>query len=541
MRALVRMVITVGLLLYLMGNAQKVDAEGDHDVIEFRSGDRLTGVVEGIDGKGNVSFRPELAAGGVLVRYEGIEGIRFGARIPRPQAPGKAARKLEVTPNTVVLWHMDEGEGVLIHDASGNGHDGAISGARWVKGRIGKALAFDGLDDYVELDQHAGKLDFDTPATVTLWFKSDEDAIQGSGGILWSLGERVEGGSDKHFLIILGNTTPAFENEQVSIATLAPGHQHVYYASPSKLWIAGGPTWHQLTAVLDGSRTRAYFDGEELALTDRYLGRAASDTGEYGEDLTAGQVRMGMLHDDHGERNFFKGLIDEVAIYNRALSGEEILAQYSGRMAEKVLLADGSQVRGKVESLEGGELRFNSEYAGAVVLKKEWIGRVIFFLGGAVTGDRISPKDGVDNIYFRNGDKVSGTVKGITEQTMILQTDFGNLEISRDKVAEISFAKVDRVKQRTQGISLEAGFANGDKILGTLLELNGEHLRLDVPFCEKLTVDRWALRRLEFNKSAVPSKRQDVLDERLERALANFGNLASDRTVLGARNRDEVR
>ncbi len=512
-RALVEMVITVGLLLFLLGNVQKVEAEGYHDAIEFRNGDRLTGVVEGIDGKGHVSFRPQLAVDGVLVRYEGIECIRFGARIPSSQAPGRGLRKLEVTPNTVALWHMDEGEGDVIHDASGNGYDGAISGARWVKGRIGKALAFDGEDDYVDLDQHAGKLDFYAPATISLWFKSDEDAIQGSG-FLWSLGERVERGIDKHFVINLGETTSALENEQVSIAIQDLSHRHVYYASPSRLWIAGGPTWHQLTVVVDGSRTRAYFDGEELALTDRYGGSVASNTGKYGEGLTAGQVRMGMLHDDHGARNFFKGIIDEVAIYNRALSGEEILVQYSGGMAEKVLLADGSRMRGKVESLEGEELRFNSEYAGAVVLKKEWIERVIFFLGGVVTDDRISPDNGTDSIYFRNGDKVSGSVKGITEQTMILQTYYGTLEVSRDKVAEISFAKADRVKQRTQGISLEADFANGDKILGALLEMNSEHLRLDVPFCEKLTVGRWGLRRLGFNKNAVPGDRQDVPDER---------------------------
>ncbi len=42
--------------------------------------------------------------------------------------------------STVLLWHFDEGAGETAADASGNGFDGAISGAEWVEGRFGKAL-----------------------------------------------------------------------------------------------------------------------------------------------------------------------------------------------------------------------------------------------------------------------------------------------------------------------------------------------------------------------------------------------------------------
>lgn len=46
-------------------------------------------------------------------------------------------------------WHFDEGSGNIAKDSSGNGYDGIIHGATWVDGKFGKALSFDGVDDYI--------------------------------------------------------------------------------------------------------------------------------------------------------------------------------------------------------------------------------------------------------------------------------------------------------------------------------------------------------------------------------------------------------
>ena len=46
-------------------------------------------------------------------------------------------------------WNFDEGAGSVVGDSSGNGNDGVIRGATWVKGKYGGALSFDGVDDYV--------------------------------------------------------------------------------------------------------------------------------------------------------------------------------------------------------------------------------------------------------------------------------------------------------------------------------------------------------------------------------------------------------
>jgi len=55
----------------------------------------------------------------------------------------------------VAEWHFDEGSGSVLEDSSGNGNDGVIYGATWVEGKYGKALSFDGVDDYVDFGNDA--------------------------------------------------------------------------------------------------------------------------------------------------------------------------------------------------------------------------------------------------------------------------------------------------------------------------------------------------------------------------------------------------
>ncbi|MFQ6120757.1 MAG: hypothetical protein ACE5KE_12850 [Methanosarcinales archaeon] len=54
---------------------------------------------------------------------------------------------------TVAYWTFDEGSGNIAHDISGNGNDGSVYGASWTSGKVGKALDFDGSNDYVDTHQ----------------------------------------------------------------------------------------------------------------------------------------------------------------------------------------------------------------------------------------------------------------------------------------------------------------------------------------------------------------------------------------------------
>ena len=77
----------------------------------------------------------------------------------------------EIDPDTVVgVWLFDEGKGDVATDASGNGLDGEFNGKpKWVEGKFGEALEFDGKSAYVQVPAHENPND---AITVSAWAKS---------------------------------------------------------------------------------------------------------------------------------------------------------------------------------------------------------------------------------------------------------------------------------------------------------------------------------------------------------------------------------
>ena len=71
----------------------------------------------------------------------------------------------------VAEWHFDEGAGSVLKDSSGNGNDGVIYGATWVDGKYGKALSFDGVDDYISVPYNSLFDIHGKTHTVLTWVK----------------------------------------------------------------------------------------------------------------------------------------------------------------------------------------------------------------------------------------------------------------------------------------------------------------------------------------------------------------------------------
>ena len=87
--------------------------------------------------------------------------------------------------NTIALYRFDEGTGTTFLDASGNGHDGTLTGASWTTGLMGSAASFDGSNDY-GLVPHS--TDFNVSSTddftMETWVKA------GSAGTWFVKGQR---------------------------------------------------------------------------------------------------------------------------------------------------------------------------------------------------------------------------------------------------------------------------------------------------------------------------------------------------------------
>jgi len=226
---------------------------------------------------------------------------------------------LPQTENGLVLYLTgNAGAGKIMHDCSPMGNNGRIHGATWTQGKFGKALSFDGVDDYVEIPDSAS-LDITDAITIEAWVKP-----RGSYADLeFPTIVRKEGAYALRFGHSTGNL-----NGIVWI-----GGSVVYSNSIENAWDT--TKWTHFAFVYDGQYLRLYRNGVEAASPKAYTGTI---------DVSANNLGIGAT----GEGNYlFNGIIDEVRIYNRALSEEEIRAHFKGAVIKlKAGLSAPVRIRG---------------------------------------------------------------------------------------------------------------------------------------------------------------------------------------------------
>ena len=212
---------------------------------------------------------------------------------------GNSSAKIDFD-NCVGMWLFDEGSGNVAKDSSGKDNTGAIhGGAKWVDGKLGKALSLDGTDDYVEIN-HDETLMVGGEHTIALWFKL----------------ENVPGGGMG--IVTKDDWAPGFWWDADKI-------RHHTHDPPATLHYVDADwnpdtDWHHVAATWDGEKFDIYLDAESISsgVTDADIGRNALTDKPllFGIYLRTGQ------HDQWGA--FFGGIIDEVVIFNTALSEDDI-------------------------------------------------------------------------------------------------------------------------------------------------------------------------------------------------------------------------
>ncbi|MHC4645789.1 MAG: S8 family serine peptidase [Planctomycetota bacterium] len=216
----------------------------------------------------------------------------------------------------VAQWKFDEGAGVIAYDSAGS-HDGDLLGEpNWVTGQVGTyALEFDGIDDYVETDSSYSILGGDVSFTVAAWFNTLATYSTSSlnlGARLITIYNNLEPGPfSKVGLGFYGDGTDTlmcYYNSTIGIGTVLESESDF-----------NDGQWHHLAASYDAN-------SDELTL---YYDGAAAGSEDAGRIDYAGTrpARIG-LFDPDGNRGAFNGLIDEVRVYDRTLSPEEILQLY---------------------------------------------------------------------------------------------------------------------------------------------------------------------------------------------------------------------
>ena len=219
-----------------------------------------------------------------------------------------AVAATHTTPGPIGLWHLDTiSESNTVIDSSGNGYSGyLINGPVLTDGILGNAFRLDGVNDRIRINYVAALEP--TTLTVEAWVNQDQTVttkqyIVGNADEFQSIGYglRLDASGRPGFIMGRGFGTDGYENDiAVSATSIRDGQ------------------WHQVVGTFDGTVLRLYVDGVEKASVARTQALVPS-----GKEIYIGA-------DSFFPYNslFFAGVIDEVALYSRALSLAEVQNHY---------------------------------------------------------------------------------------------------------------------------------------------------------------------------------------------------------------------
>ena len=198
-------------------------------------------------------------------------------------------------------WNMDEGAGTTAYDASDNSHNGTLTnGPKYTEGKIGNALEFDGSNDYVDCGSDSS-LNIIDNVTVEAWIYPESWDSAGYDPIVEKTGSH-----DTGWMLTQDWTELKFKTlENWGVASYAG-----FLSSACSL-----NHWHHLVGVYDDTYIYIYLDG---VLKDT--------TPIVKPTTTTGNLYIGSIPADS---KYFNGAIDEVRIYNRALTASEVRYHYN--------------------------------------------------------------------------------------------------------------------------------------------------------------------------------------------------------------------
>ncbi len=195
-------------------------------------------------------------------------------------------------------WNFDEGQGDVAHDSSGQGHDAKVHGATWVKQADGFALSLDGPGDRVDFSA-SRPLGITGPVSLEAWIKPMAKG-RGEAGLL---GESMATYLLTHY------------SDQI--------YWYIGHGPPTN-YLNGTPKpgqWNHVAATFDGQTMSLWINGR-LAASRESAVRGYETNGR----LLSGPARTDLPQ--------FKGMLDNVRVYNRALTEKEVAENMTQEGAE---------------------------------------------------------------------------------------------------------------------------------------------------------------------------------------------------------------
>jgi hypothetical protein len=196
-------------------------------------------------------------------------------------------------------WSLDENQGTTAADSGPNGKDLTLTeGTSWTPGVRGSGLKFNGQGQYAETSGPV--VDTTGDYTVSAWVSLD--AIPGNYATAVSQdGRRIE----NPFYLQYGQGAFAFST---------PGGNRARLEVKPELG-----QWYHLVGVRSGDRAELYVDGKLAATTAAGVA-----------DVSTGPLSVGRAKWSGQKGDFWNGSIDQVRVYDKALTGQEVTALHDG-------------------------------------------------------------------------------------------------------------------------------------------------------------------------------------------------------------------
>ena len=220
-----------------------------------------------------------------------------------------------VPTNGLVAYYPFNGNA---NDVSGNGYHGTVNGATLTPDRNdvqNSSYGFDGLDDYISINSNYNQLDFfgNCCITISAWIKLDNNDNQ--YGIL---------------------TNSDYNNIHQQYALKVDSNSKLYFLAGDKLFESNGINYSS-SNINNGqwTHTLVSYDGNKLKL---YLNGNLDYENQIIDNFPESPSSVAFIGNSWGANNdFFPGQIDDVGIWNRALTEQEIQNLYTSSTGDIIL------------------------------------------------------------------------------------------------------------------------------------------------------------------------------------------------------------
>ena len=229
-------------------------------------------------------------------------GVSYSYRVRATDAAGNlsaysnvaSATTATTSPALVAAFSFNEGTGTTVTDSSGNHNNGTIVNGTWTtSGKYGNALVFNGSNAIVTVPD-AASLDLTNAMTLEAWV--DPSVVNSA----WR--DLIYKGNDNYYL----EGTSSSGSVPAVGGTFGGANSNVYGTAA-----LSANAWTHLAATYDGMTLRLYVNGTQVS--------SAARTGSFGASTNPLQIGGDSIYGQ-----YFNGAIDEVRVYNVALTQAQI-------------------------------------------------------------------------------------------------------------------------------------------------------------------------------------------------------------------------